>query len=157
DQLMKELFADSHNAKLDRFRSPYVFRGLSSGGYKLESSLKRLGHADVQSAFIEGRLIESFRKYAHGQFDEKSSDWHWISLAQHHGLPTRLLDWTYSPFVALHFATSDTLKMGLDAVVWCVDRFRIQQWLPSDLRGFLNEAGTGVFPIEWLAQAFPTF
>jgi hypothetical protein len=158
DQLVKELFADSHNVELDRFRSPYVFRGLSSASYKLESSLNRLGHTAARSTqFIEGRLIESFRKYAHGQFDEKASLWHWISLAQHHGLPTRLLDWTYSPFVGLHFATSDTSKMNVDAVVWCIDRWRIKEWLPPELRKALDKSRTGVFPIELLAEEFPTF
>jgi hypothetical protein len=158
EQLMKELFGDSRNDSLDRFRSPYVFRGLPSIDYKLESSLHRLGHADTKTTqFIEGRLIDSFRKYAHGEFDANASIWHWISLAQHHGLPTRLLDWTYSPFVALHFATSDIQARDSHAVVWCVDRFGRRTWLPPDLRDALERTRSGVFPIELLATEFPTF
>ena len=158
DQLMGELFADSLDDEIHRYRSPYAFRGLSHRDYKLESSLNRLGYTDVRKVrFIEQKLVDSFRKYAHGEFDATGSIWHWISLAQHHGLPTRLLDWTYSPFVALHFATSDLSLMRRDAVVWCVDRWRIQQWLPKDLEKALKEAGTGVFSIELLSREFPTF
>lgn len=158
DQLMGELFADSLDQELDRYRSPYVFRGLPDYDYTLESSLNRLGHTDAQKLrIIEERLVDSFRKYAHGEFDPAASNWHWISLAQHHGLPTRLLDWTYSPFVALHFATSDLSLMDHDAVVWCVDRWAIQRWLPEDLRDALTARRIGVFPIELLASEFPTF
>lgn len=158
DKLMGELFADSLNQELDRYRSPYVFRGLPNYKYRLESSLNRLGHTDAQKIrTIEERLVDSFRKYAHGEFDPAASNWHWISLAQHHGLPTRLLDWTYSPLVALHFATSDLSLMNRDAVVWCVDRWAIQRWLPEDLKRAVQARGTGVFPIELLASEFPTF
>jgi FRG domain len=158
DQLIGELFTDSLDTELDRYRSPYVFRGLSDRDYRLESTLNRLGHTDTQKIrMIEERLVESFRKYAHGEFDPAASNWHWISLAQHHGLPTRLLDWTFSPFVALHFATSDLSLMDRDAVVWCVDRWAIQRWLPEDLRHALNVRHIGVFPIELLANEFPTF
>ena len=158
DQLMGELFADSLDQEIDRYRSPYVFRGLPDRDYELESSLHRLGHTDARKIkFIEERLVDSFRKYAHGEFDAAASIWHWISLAQHHGLPTRLLDWTYSPFVALHFATCEIRLMDRAAVVWCVDRWGTQEWLPTDLKKALKDAGTGVFSIELLAREFPTF
>jgi hypothetical protein len=94
---------DLWNAELKRFRSPMAYRGLDSASHKLVTSLYRLGG---DFAGLEGHLLRNFKKYAHRDLVERNTDWHWLSVAQHHGLPTRLLDWTYSPYVALHFATA---------------------------------------------------
>jgi len=104
-ELVEQLFAESWNPVLQRFRSPYAFRGLSSAGHKLSNSLLRLT-AGQSINTLELSLLRNFRKYAHAQpAPGIDSIWHWLALGQHHGLPTRLIDWTYSPFVALHFAT----------------------------------------------------
>lgn len=155
DQLNKELYENSWKPDLALHRSPYIFRGLANKHYKLRTSLMRLG-GDYAS--LESHLLRNFRKYAPRQTVPGESVWNWLALAQHHGLPTRLLDWTYSPYVALHFATANPAHFDQDGVVWCLNYIEAKKYLPKRLKESLERSGGGnVFTAEMLSEASATF
>ncbi len=142
NELIDRLFEGSWVPSIERFRSNLAFRGLSDASYELKSGLVRLG-GDYPT--IERHLIRNFRKYAHRDVVPSDSIWNWLTVAQHHGLPTRLLDWTYSPFIAMHFATSNIERMHLDGAIWCVDYVRAHKLLPPRLRELLDLEGCNAF------------
>src|SRR4051812_15980012 len=127
-------------------RSTLVFRGLARSTYTNTSSLARLS-GDYPS--LERHLMRNFRKYAHKN-TPGPTEWDWMALGQHHGLPTRLLDWTFSPFVALHFATASWPED--DAVLWAVDVAEVHRHLPEVLRRELQTEGSLVFTTGQLTE-----
>src|SRR5436309_1690130 len=102
-ELNERLYENSWHEALGRFRSDFAFRGMADAADDLTTSLLRLGGLVAKQ---EGNLLRNFRKYARQDAVPDDSVWKWLALGQHHALPTRLLDWTYSPNVALHFATA---------------------------------------------------
>ena len=148
--LQELIFKDAFDPTLNRHRTKYVFRGLSSSSYQLETSLIRL-HNNIGQ--IEKPLIRNFRKYAIGN-PIADTNWHWLSLAQHHGLPTRLLDWTFSPYVALHFATASVDQFNEDGAIWCVDFAGSRKSLPPDLMSEMQREKMRGFTIDTLNNLF---
>ncbi len=148
--LLDALYAESWNPSLGRFRSPFAFRGQARAGDDLSSGLVRLA-AGRDVARLELHLLRNFRKYAYGQ-GGTDTIWHWLALAQHRGLPTRLLDWTYSPLVALHFATSDLSLMSEDGVVWAINFVDANRFLPRRLKRILDAERSDTATIEMLGR-----
>ena len=148
--ILEQLYAGAWNDGLQRFRSPYAFRGLPRENLSLTSSLIRLaGQADIGR--VELALLRNFRKYAHTEGEQAGTVWDWLALGQHRGLPTRLLDWTYSPLVALHFATDNPADMDRDGVVWCVNFVEANRRLPARLRRIMQREASETLTTDMLA------
>ena len=103
---------------------------------------------------LEIPLLENFIKY--GSIEDPSiaeSVWKAMIVGQHHGLPTRLLDWTHSTIAALHFANAGSSLAQLDkcdCVVWRIDARELKQQLPERYREALDAKKTFVFSVDTL-------
>jgi hypothetical protein len=105
--------------------SNWAFRGERDERWPLYSSLSRylknFGVDQRAWADQESRILRVFKRKAHqflAQPPEPDDDFQWLALMQHHGAPTRLIDFTWSPYVAAFFALERTLN---DGVVWAMN------------------------------------
>lgn len=93
----------------------WMFRGVTNVKYDLRP---KIGRPEIRKdGYLrqnEKWLLDEFRRMARAHTTAENAPrnwWEWLALAQHHGLPTRLLDWTYSPLIAAYFAVE---KEGAD-------------------------------------------
>ena len=103
-----------------RRRDTGVYRGSAHSGGALLTSLDRLGATPHSKCGLESHILRNFARQSRPHIDTTTDEWELLFAAQHHGVPTRLLDWTYSPLVAAHFATVSPSVAG-DRVLWRLD------------------------------------
>ena len=101
----------------------WIYRGQQKD-WQLCTSLERAllnWNIDLTNApAIERQMIRDFRRQYRGEHYARVNNdtLDCLALMQHHGAPTRLLDWTYSPFVAAKFAINGGSR---DGVIWCLN------------------------------------
>ena len=92
-------------------RGRWVFRGQADSTWELMPSVGRENHTSKDREKYERSLFDIFCRETHGYLQSLPKDeWEWLSVAQHHGLPTRLLDFTHNPLVALYFAVTSNIN-----------------------------------------------
>lgn len=132
---VSELLREVKQFRRNRRLMPFWFRGSVNRKYKLVPSIGRKPfQVDRERA-----LVNLFKQNAVQFIDKRpQSEWEWLFVARHHTVPTRLLDWTESPLIALYFATHSVdprwakIEAGKDGALWLL--------LPTKL----NEMSTAV-------------
>ena len=154
---VEEVFSTLTDVKKDqninRYRSPYVYRGLSNIKYKLQTSLDR--NCNTHQEELEKCILRSFTKYASILENPHliNSEWLQLIIGQHHGLPTRMMDWTCSSLVALHFAVSEESLADLDdhgCAIWAVNVEETNTLLPKKYQDILTKEKAGMFTTDML-------
>ena len=158
EDLMPMLSEQEFRPELGRNRSGYLYRGMPDSAYRMTTSLSRCCK-DLEKT-LEPAILNNFAKYAVEEDPTVTQTvWNRMITGQHNGLPTRLLDWSHSALVALHFATTEDNLSAMDdhdCVVWRIDMYELIAHLPEKYRLAVGREQSTLFSVEMLNGLAPT-
>ena len=154
EELMPLLSEQEYRPELGRNRSGYLYRGMPDSSYRMVTSLSRCCKGLQKT--LEPAILNNFAKYAVRE-DEMVMHNVWLQMitGQHNGLPTRLLDWSHSSLVALHFAMTEENLAEMDrhdCAVWRIDMNEQINHLPEKYRLAIGREQTTLFSVEMLTK-----
>lgn len=150
--LFEMISEQDYREDLGRHRNLFVYRGQPDVDFPLVTSLMRICKDKRKN--LEPCILRNFTKYA--AIDEPSiekSVWRQMIFGQHHGLPTRLLDWSFSPLIGLHFSTTEAdmdLMDQHDSAVWRVDIHELHDLLPQKYQEESFKVNNTVFSVDMM-------
>lgn len=158
EDLMPLLSEQEYRPELGRNRSGYLYRGMPDSSYRMVTSLSRCCKGLQKT--LEPAILNNFAKYAVRE-DQTVMQSIWLQMitGQHNGLPTRLLDWTHSALVALHFAMTEENLAEMDAhdcIVWRIDMNEQIKHLPEKYRLAVGREQTTMFSVQMMNKLAPT-
>lgn len=107
---------------VNAYTEDFLFRGVSRAERELVPRVGR--HPEKRTPELvtaaELELFKQFKRRSRPFLSEAVSDWELLAIMQHHGVPTRLLDWTRNPLVALFFAVQK--EYNVDHAVYVLKR-----------------------------------
>lgn len=121
-KVIKSIVDSNEYASTDGF----LFRGQAESGWPLVSSFDRIEKDKSKYELLLKCFVDTCRNYGYNSdlFEKEDKDLV-AAHAQHYGLPTRLLDWTESPYVAAFFALSTFRSNGnanRNCAIWAINR-----------------------------------
>jgi hypothetical protein len=149
-ELVDQITPSSPDPATGRRRDTGIYRGGADARWGLLTSLDRLGGVNPPhtKSNLEEHILRNFIRYSRPYLAASpANEWELLVQAQHHGLPTRLLDWTYSPLVAAHFATL-AHQPGADVAVWRLDWQQVHRRFGFPPLALLIEDLANLFPGE---------
>lgn len=126
-ELIDRATPDRPDEVTGRHRDSCVYHGSADSGRLLLTSLDRLGGVSPPHSKVglEEHVLRNFARYSRPHLQHAGDEWELLVAAQHHGVPTRLLDWSYSPLVAAHFATIG--ELSTERAIWRLDWKRVHR------------------------------
>lgn len=138
---MEEIKVDNWKEAKEKFQefldeSFWVFRGQENSAWELQTSIERWINKNQNKDILDSdsadlHMLDLFKKGAHYYLSScthlPKTTLEWLALMQHHGAPTRLLDFTNSPYVASFFAIDEAFSSNNDCAVWAIHTLRCKK------------------------------